>query len=674
MDEAGSRIDHRASTRGAVWNDDHNHDNTCTDDNDNNHHDNNNNHDVGASQVIASEPLQVAYERRRRPPCPGRQEPSVITIIVSLQGQSVELRLPSDWEHDIRLLFGVSAPSAIEPCTYLTVAAEDDGRYAIREGCGPTAVTSGLGRSDALIQISEIVTSRLAAHLTTGVALHAGAVGWNGRSILIPGQSGAGKSSLTAWFVDKGFAYLTDELAILTADGAVAGLSRALMLKRAADMFVSALPRFTSSQRHQAGETLMLRPERPDDQTPARLLPCGLIIFPSFAPGADLTIRPLTSARACIGLMGCNVNSRNLPDGGFTAVSGLARRLTAVELSYGAFDQLDDVADMLARLVLDGGIDGSRGRRLMAAFAGPPEAASTATPVVRFEIPSPTPRRNPVKLTIGMATYDDYDGVYFTLQALRIYHPEIVDDAEFIVVDNHPDGACAVALKALETCIPNYRYIPEPARCGTSVKGRVFDEAAGEFVLCIDSHVFVLQGAVKRLLDYFADNPSTSDLLQGPLLSDDLTHLSTHFRPEWSGGMYGIWDNNGLADSPDDPPFEIPMQGMGLFACRRAAWRRFNDAFRGFGGEEGYIHEKFRQAGGRTLCLPFLRWVHRFNRPMGIPYRNILEDRAWNYLVGLREVGLPTDEMEAHFRELFGEPRGSEIIARLKQELLTLET
>jgi hypothetical protein len=26
-------------------------------------------------------------------------------------------------------------------------------------------------------------------------------------------------------------------------------------------------------------------------------------------------------------------------------------------------------------------------------------------------------------LTIGMATYDDYDGVYFTLQSLRMYHP-----------------------------------------------------------------------------------------------------------------------------------------------------------------------------------------------------------------------------------------------------------
>ncbi len=176
---------------------------------------------------------------------------------------------------------------------------------------------------------------------------------------LIPGQSGAGKSSLTAWFVDKGFAYLTDELAVLTADGAVAGFSRALMLKRADDTFLSALPRFASSPRHQAGETLMLRPE-PDNQAPTSLLPCGLIIFPSFTPGADLTIRPLTSARACIGLMGCNVNSRNLRDGGFAVISGLARRATAVELNYGAFGQLDHVADMLARLMLDGGIDANR--------------------------------------------------------------------------------------------------------------------------------------------------------------------------------------------------------------------------------------------------------------------------------------------------------------------------
>ena len=136
--------------------------------------------------------------------------------------------------------------------------------------------------------------------------------------------------------------------------------------------------------------------------------------------------------------------------------------------------------------------------------------------------------------------------------------------------------------------------------------------------------------------------------------------------------MFGVWDNNSLADDPDAAPFEIPMQGMGLFACRRADWPGFNRAFRGFGGEEGYIHEKFRRNGGRTLCLPFLRWVHRFNRPLGVPYRNTLEDRFWNYLVGHRELGLPTDELEQHFRELIGEPKGREIAARLKADLAQL--
>jgi hypothetical protein len=180
-------------------------------------------------------------------------------------------------------------------------------------------------------------------------------------------------------------------------------------------------------------------------------------------------------------------------------------------------------------------------------------------------------------------------------------------------------------------------------------------------------------GALKKLLDYFSGNPDSRDLLHGPLLYDSLAKVATHFRPEWSGGMFGVWDNNGLADNPDAPPFEIPMQGMGLFASRRGAWPDFNAEFRGFGGEEWYIHEKFRRNGGRVLCLPFLRWVHRFNRPLGIPYRNTFEDRIWNYLVGFRELGLPTEEMEGHFRALIGEPKAGSIFMHLKQELRRLD-
>ena len=40
-----------------------------------------------------------------------------------------------------------------------------------------------------------------------------------------------------------------------------------------------------------------------------------------------------------------------------------------------------------------------------------------------------------VALTIGMATYKDFDGVYFTLQALRFYQD--MSDTEFLVVDTY---------------------------------------------------------------------------------------------------------------------------------------------------------------------------------------------------------------------------------------------
>ena len=264
----------------------------------------------------------------------------------------------------------------------------------------------------------------------------------------------------------------------------------------------------------------------------------------------------------------------------------------------------------------------------------------------------PPPRE--ARLTVGMATYDDYDGVYFSMQALRLYHPEVADQVEILIVDNHPDGLCASQLRQLAGSFERCRYVPYGEIQTTFVKDMVFREAASPCVLCMDSHVLLTPGALSRLMEYLDARPGCMDLLQGPLVYDDLQSVSTHFDPVWSGGMYGVWATDERGLDPDGEPFEIPMQGMGLFACRKEAWPGFNPRFQGFGGEEGYIHEKFRQKGRRTLCLPFLRWVHRFNRPFGIRYRNVWEDRIRNYYIGFRELGMETTEMEAHFREYLG--------------------
>ena len=239
------------------------------------------------------------------------------------------------------------------------------------------------------------------------------------------------------------------------------------------------------------------------------------------------------------------------------------------------------------------------------------------------------------RLTVGMATYDDFDGVYFTLQALRLYQD--MQDVELLVVDNY---GCEHTRSFVEGWSRG-RYVLRSDVQGTAApRDLVFREAAGEIVLCCDSHVLFPPGVIARLKRFYDDHPTCDDLLHGPLLYDDGELISTHLDPVWRDEFWGIWATDPRGLDPDGEPFEIPMQGLGAFACRRSAWLGFNSRFRGFGGEEGYIHEKFRQAGRRTLCLPWLRWMHRFGRPSGVPYRLTLEDKFRNYLIGHAELGL----------------------------------
>jgi hypothetical protein len=269
----------------------------------------------------------------------------------------------------------------------------------------------------------------------------------------------------------------------------------------------------------------------------------------------------------------------------------------------------------------------------------------------RREIPEPSPPGDHRRLCVAMATYDDFDGVYFTVQSIRLHHPEVLDETSFLIIDNHPEGAGADDLKGLDTRIPHLRYVPFRGYRSTAVRDLVFRIADADIVLCVDSHVLFRPGALRALIHHFETQPASRDLVQGPLLGDDLTSvIGSHFAPKWGAGMYGSWDNDDRAKDPEGDAFEIDMQGLGVFACRRDAWPGFNSRFRGFGGEEGYIHEKVRQQGGRVLCLPALGWAHRFSRPHGPPYRPTWEDRVRNYRIGWQEIGWDLAPMETHFR------------------------
>ena len=178
----------------------------------------------------------------------------------------------------------------------------------------------------------------------------------------------------------------------------------------------------------------------------------------------------------------------------------------------------------------------------------------------------------------------------------------------------------------------------------------MFRLARTPWVLVCDSHIIFESRAIRELIGYADMHPTSEDLIQGPLVYDN-DGLTTHWKQTTPPGLWGVWDYDYRAK--DDAPFEIPMQGLGVFAMRKEAWPGFNPLFTGFGGEEGYLHELVRRKGGRALCLPQLRWRHRFRdaRYEGVPYPLRLADHAWNLLVGHRELGI--DAVEA-IRKDFG--------------------
>lgn len=596
-------------------------------------------------------------------------------IVLSLEDQAVLIRYPESLQKEIRSLLGegVSRTKRRVASTITVLAAGDPPRFSLHAD-GRTQL-SGLDKASCLHALVCEIGQSLLENLSAGVVIHAGAVSSGDKGIVIPGASGSGKSSLTAWLIDNGFDYLTDELVVFGPDVPhFTAFGRPLILREDTKAATVSLAAFASVPSFSAGSSTIVAPARTKRR--ARQT-CRLLIFPQFASGEQLTIEALTPAQAGLELMACNVNARNLANHGVDTLISIARSVPAVRLRYGSFDVLKGALDGLIELILNSEWDAAVFSRIFRCFGVPADARapeqrasdSNTTSSPPSTIPAPTPRKEPRKLTIGMATYDDYDGVYFSLQAIRMYHPEILGDTEFVVVDNNPRGRCAESLKQLEGSIANYRYVPYDHRGGTTVREIVFAESNAELVLCMDCHVFVVPGAVNKLIAYCDAHPDSKDLLQGPLIYDDLNSLSTHFEPKWRSGMYGCWATDERGKNQDAEPFEIPMQGLGVFACRRSAWPGFNRRFRGFGGEEGYLHEKFRQAGGRTLCLPFLRWMHRFSRPMGVPYVNTWEDRLRNYMIGFDEVGWDSRPVEEHFSELLGPAVTRPLIERIKAEI-----
>ena len=195
-------------------------------------------------------------------------------------------------------------------------------------------------RESAYSLINEIIFQCLDEN-DTGPALHAGAVQVGNQGILLPGNSGSGKSTFAAWLTACGCSYLSDELVILSEDGKrIRPFTRPLTIRSASAEALAPYVRFQENE-VLTGDSGFMVPHRllnPDFAPTQPLL--SLILFPCYTAGAATALTELTPGLGCSRLMECYVNARNIPGHGISDLARISRSVPVMELSYGSFPGL----------------------------------------------------------------------------------------------------------------------------------------------------------------------------------------------------------------------------------------------------------------------------------------------------------------------------------------------
>ena len=180
---------------------------------------------------------------------------------------------------------------------------------------------------EALEALENHLQIYVAEHARRRVFVHAGVVGWRGRTIVIPGRTMSGKSTLVKALVEAGATYYSDEYAVLDKRGRVHPYPKALSMRQ-----------------NGGGRPKKILPEALGGKTGARPLPVGLVVATHYRPDARWGPRRLSPGRAVMELLARTVPARRDPERVFATL----RLATAEAMALkGARGEAEEVADVL---------------------------------------------------------------------------------------------------------------------------------------------------------------------------------------------------------------------------------------------------------------------------------------------------------------------------------------
>lgn len=196
------------------------------------------------------------------------------------------------------------------------------------------------------------ITSAAIEHLRKYYLLHAGAVAFEGRGVILPGAPESGKTTLVAGLVlAAGFRFLSDEVATLDpTTGCLLPFARSLFIREGSrEVLTSIYPMIgTAPHYRQAdGETSWYVSPRTEwlPEVPAVV---RAVILPRYVPGAPAQLSPAPRSLALQHLL---EQSFNLRDHQASGIGNLVKILQTAECYELTFGDVREAAAVVRRVV-----------------------------------------------------------------------------------------------------------------------------------------------------------------------------------------------------------------------------------------------------------------------------------------------------------------------------------
>jgi len=237
---------------------------------------------------------------------------------------SVRTNLDDGADQVAPVLPPLSKPTRCPPTA--TFRLETDGAGMYQFGRDGEIFAAGLHLRYALEALQRQLRMLVALEAPRHVFVHAGVVAHQGKAIVVPGTSFAGKTTLVAALVRAGALYLSDEFAPLDEHGLVHPFPTALGLRDEVSVQVE------HDVRTLGGEIA------------EEALPVGCVVVTHYRRTASWTPRRLSAGEAAIALLGHTVPAQTRSEEAIRFIARAVEHATALE---GDRDEADALAELL---------------------------------------------------------------------------------------------------------------------------------------------------------------------------------------------------------------------------------------------------------------------------------------------------------------------------------------